>query len=60
MENFEKIVTEAFRPVKEALEKAIDVLADQEIAVTVRFSPQLGILTVALELASESMIWEEA
>jgi hypothetical protein len=60
VENYEKIVTEAFRPVKKALEKALEELAEKEIAATVRFTPHLGILTVVLEAPSQAMIWEEA
>ena len=58
-ENFGHVVTEAFKPVKEALKKALSELEGHDIAATVRFSPNLGIVIVLLELPPEAIIWQE-
>jgi len=58
-ESFGHVVTEAFKPVKEALQKALAELEGHDIAATVRFSPKLGILIVLLELPPEAIIWQE-
>lgn len=58
-ENFERVIAEAFKPVKEALQKTLADLANHDIVATVRFSPKLGVLIALFELPPEAIVWEE-